>query len=90
MGSERDTDDVLVERPISVPADARPRIVADQQRLSQFFRVDAGEPCGPSAERFKPIRDRSGQGQLAGIEIVARTVGRGEALAFPAVELERR
>jgi hypothetical protein len=35
---------MLEHRPIAMPADTRTRVVADQQRLGEFVRWEAGEP----------------------------------------------
>ena len=41
---KRDADDMLEDRPISMPADASARIVADHQGLHEVIRREAGEP----------------------------------------------
>ena len=48
--SERDAEDMLEHRPVSVPANPGTRVVADQQGLDEFARAQAGRTAPPSHE----------------------------------------
>ena len=89
-GAQRDAEDMLEHRPVAVPADPGPRVIADQQGLDEFVRLQAGEPRRLRPKRQQPIRDRLGGCETGIVEVIAPAVGGGQPLAQPAMEPEGR
>src|SRR5271166_6005593 len=77
-------------QPVSVPPNPGTRIVADQQGLDEFARLQAREPCRLRTKWQQPIRDRLGRSEARVVEVVAPTVGGGQPLTQPSMEAEGR
>ena len=73
-----------------MPADPRTRVVADQQRLGEFVRMETGEPRRIRPQREQPVGDRFGRGKAPVVEVVAPAVNSGQPFALPLMETEGR
>ena len=58
-GPERNPDDLVEHRAVAVPADARPGIIADHQRLDEVVAGKPREIGRAAAERLEPVGDRN-------------------------------
>jgi hypothetical protein len=88
--AQRDTENMLEHGAVSVPADTRARVVAQDQSLDEGLRFQAGEPCCLGVNRQQPVRKRILRPEAAGVKIVPPAVGRGQSLAESAVEAKRQ
>src|SRR5689334_1506766 len=81
---------MLEDRPVTMPANSGARIVADQQRLYEVIRLEAGEPRRLLTQGQQPIRDRIGPAEGCCLEVVAPAKRGGQALSGPSVKTEGR
>src|SRR5690349_22662686 len=81
---------MLEDRPVTMPTNSGARIVADQQRLYEVIRLEAGEPGRPLTQGQQPIRDRIGSTEACCLEVVAPAERGGQALSGPSVEAKGR
>src|SRR6266496_3558436 len=88
--AERNTNDMLEHRPVAVPSDAGPRIVADEQSLDELVRGEVCELRNSFAQRQEPFGDRVCPREAGVVEIIAPAKRRGQPLAEPSMEAERR
>ena len=89
-GTERDADNMLEHRTITMPADPGARIVPNQQRLNQILRGYMCEPRRLRTQRQQPRGKRLGRSEARRVEIVAPAIRGGQAFSGPSVEAERR
>ena len=88
-GAQRNTDDMLEDRPVLVPADAGAGAILDEEGLFERLRIDAGEPGGAGANIVEPVREQIAGREAARLEIIGPAERPGQPLAFPLLELER-
>ena len=86
--AKRNPDHVFKYQTIAMPANPGSDVVANEQRLNEFVRLEPSELCGPSAQRQQPRGNRFGGGKARRIEIVVPAKRCGKPLAEPSVETE--
>src|ERR1700738_3001387 len=76
-GTERDADNMLEHRTITMPADPGAQIVPNKQRLNQTPRSYMYEPGRLRTQRQQPCGNRLGWSEARRIEIVAPAIRGG-------------
>lgn len=79
--AQRDADDMAENRPVTMPADPRAWIVANEESLDDLFRCEPGITGGARPDWQQPLRDWVGRRECAGFEIIAPAIAARQPLA---------
>ena len=88
--AQRDADDMAENRPVTMPADPRAWIVANEESLDDLFRCEPGIAGGARPDWQQPLRDWVGRRECAGFEIIAPAIAACQPLAGPLLVAEGR